>query len=389
MKKISSFPHSLLCAALALLMAACPLLHVGAQSRQASSFDDTYIFWGYPETYLSYQTKIACPLIDRMLQAYPPVTEPDLHRRMALVTLDQFLHDPSCTKRDGLYAFFNSRMAHMLEDMQQPVLSGVCIYKLYNSGFIIRTLKSTIAIDIVPGGESAYKPLLTDSVLYEIAGRCDALLITNADKRHANRKVAQAFADAGKKVLLPKGLWNSKEEAYITLGADTAQTLTLNADTVHILPGHNGNTRNNIYIINFPGRGIVAHTGAQDSETDLAWIAQLHDKYNIDILLTQSSNLNLGDMLKGFMPRLVITAHENDLERSIDRRDSYWAAQKRLDGLDATSIPSVIMTWGEAYRYADTESDNISKSANKVMINGVLYIERKGAVYTPSGVKVK
>ena len=53
------------------------------------------------------------------------------------------------------------------------------------------------------------------------------------------------------------------------------------------------------------------------------------------------------------------------------------------------NIPNVLMTWGETYDYADADSNKRSSSARKVLQNGILYIERKGSIYTPAGIKVK
>lgn len=382
MKHLSAIHYRLLVCLLAIL-AFSPAT---AQRRTQPAYWDEY--WNYPNVYLNDQAKVAYPLIDSMLQACPPETEMSQNRQMALITLDQFLHDADYSKRTALYTFVNERMARMLTTMDKPVFSGVRVYKLYNSGFILQTLKTTVAIDLVPGGNTN-KPFLTDSVITEIVRRCDALLITNSDSRHAKKSVAKEFATAGKKVFVPQGLWSGLGESVVPVGGDTVQTVEAAGMTLHILPGHNGKNTNNIYIMDFQGRGVVAHTGAQDNDADYDRISQIHSQYDTDILLTRSANLRLEDMLAGFQPRMVITAHENEMESTVDKRESYWATQKRLKRLAELNIPNVVMTWGESYDYADTESRNISSSASKVFINGVLYIERKGSIYTPAGIRVK
>ena len=389
MKHIFHIHNRLLRVGLACMTVITVTIPIAAQQRTpAYSFEKDYIFWGYPSIYLDYQARIAYPLIDRMLQAYPPTEEMDKNRRMAIIALDQFLHDAEYSRRDAFYKFVDTRMARMLAEMNQPVLACVRLYKLYDNGFILKTLKTTIAIDVIPGG-TTYKPFLTDSVIDEIASRCNVLLITNSDSKHANKNVAQAFVDKGKKVILPNGLWTKMEDDVVYAGADTIQTMEIGEMTLHILPGHQGNTKNNIYVMDFHGRGVVAHTGAQDNDADWSWIDKIHDKFNTDVLLTKSQNINLESMLAGFRPRMVITTNENEMESAVDKRESYWTTQKRMNSLAAIGIPNIIMTWGEAYDYADTESENISSSATKVMMNGVMYIERKGAVYTPTGIKVK
>lgn len=387
MKHSFTIPYRLLCLGWVGIMVAATALPLQAQRTQPGASVDDYVYWGSPATYLNNQAKVAYPLIDRMLDAYPPAKEVDKHRQMALVTLDQFLHDADYQRRTAFYTFINNRLNRVSDKMDKAMLSGVRIYKLYNSGFILKTKKTTIAIDLVPGGTTA-KPFLTDSALVEIVNRCDALLVTNSDNSHANRAVAKMFVDLGKQVLAPQGLWTKLGDEILNVGGDTTQVVKLDKMTVNVLPGHYGNTSNNIYVIDLLGCGIIAHTGAQDNDNDWAWIDRLHDQYNVDILLTKSQNTRLEAMLKGFQPRVVITSHENEMESSVDKRDSYWATQKRLKRLTDLSIPNVIMTWGETYEYADSESENISSSANKVYRDGRIYIERKGTLYTPSGIKV-
>jgi hypothetical protein len=68
-----------------------------------------------------------------------------------------------------------------------------------------------------------------------------------------------------------------------------------------------------------------------------------------------------------------------------------------MKDLARLNIPNVIMTWGETYDYDNTktadngytETDNNFSSARKVLLNGVIYIERKGSIYTTTGTKVK
>lgn len=383
MKHLFPFPCRLVSIVLLCLFS----LSSVAQRTQANAFDD-YVFWGYPNAYLNSQAQMAYPLINSMLQAYPPAVEMDKHRQMTFATLDQFLHEADYNKRDAFYSFVNARMSAMLSSIDEPVIAGVRIYKVYNSGVILKTLNTTIAIDFIPGGE-AYKPFISDSVINEIAGRCNALLITNTDALYANRNVAKAFVDAGKKVYVPKRTWTDLGEQIITIGADTIQDIELSGMTLHVLPGHNNNNRTNIYVMDFHGRGVVAHTGTQEIDTNLSWAEDIHKRYSVDVLLTKSQTTQMETILSDIKPRMVITTQENEMKSSIDRRESYWTTQKRLKSLAELNIPNVIMTWGEKYDYADNASANISPDATKVMIDGTLYIERKGSLYSPAGIKVK
>lgn len=368
------------------LMAMTAFLPVNAQ--KLSDFEKDYTFWGYPSYYLRYQAKVAYPLIDRMLTAYPPVKEIDANRRMALAALDQFLHDDEYYRREAFYTFVETRMIGMLDELDQPVQTGVRVFKLYNGGFILKTRKTTVAIDFVPGG-TTQKPFISDSIVFEVADRCDLLLVTSSAEQYANRDVANVFIASGKQVILPEGLWTNLDEDVLRIGADPDETIETGGMKLHVLSESPKNSTGSICVMDFQGSGIVAHASAQDMDADWTWAEQVHSRYDIDILLTKSQNADMETLLEGFRPRLVITAQENEMESAVDKRESYWTTQKRMKKLADLNIPNVIMAWGEAYDYADTESPNIvSTTAYKVMRNGVLYIERKGNTYTPTGIKV-
>lgn len=385
MKHLFSLPIRLVLTGMVFVIAS--VMSVSAQRKQATVSPDDYVYWGSAVAYLNAQAKVAYPLIDKMLEANPPMAEVNNQRRLALVTLDQFLHDAEYNRRTAFYSFVTDRMARATTKMEERVPQGIRVFKLYNSGFVIKTQRMTVAVDVVPGGTS--KAILNDSIIMELVDRCDLLLVTNSDSRHANRSVAKSFVDAGKMVYAPAGLWTNLGEGVEAIGADTVQTMTIDGMTLYVLPGHNGNAKNNVYVMDFTGSGVVAHTGAQDNDGDWAWIDKINEQYKVDILLTKGQSIQLESMLRGFAPKMVITSHENEMESGVDRRESYWATQKRMQSLAELGIPNVVMTWGEVYDTTGTLSGSGSSSASKRLINGVLYIERKGSVYTPAGVKVK
>ncbi len=386
MKKIFTRLHNLLRISLVGMLTTVIIQPSSAQSSSGSAFDNSYIFWGSPAAYLNYQAKIAYPLIDQMLQANPPATEINPQRHLALTTLDLFLHDAEYQKREAFYSFIDSRLYRAICSLdEEKMSSGVEIYKFYNCGFVLKSAKTTIAIDIVQGGTS-YKPCVHDSIIYELVNHCDALLITNNEAGHANKKVASIFINSGKKVYAPEGvLTNIDGINYV--GEDGEQTVELGGMTLHVLPVQNGKKTNNIYIMDFSG-SIVAHTGGQTGNDDLAWIDQVHNKYKIDVLLTKSQNTDLESILAGIKPGMAITMGENEMVSAVDKRESYWTTQKRLQDLDKLSIPNIVMVWGERFHLGDNNSSNSSAKAEKKIIDGVLYIMRNGNTYTTSGMKV-
>ncbi len=324
-----------------------------AQMPEKNPRENQLIFWRYPDNYLENQACVAFTAIDEVLQAYPPQKEMTLPRKMALISLDQLLHDTHNDKQEPFYTFINTRMQRMLEDMNRPVKKGMRIYKLYNDGFIIKTKQATVAIDLVPGGPKD-RPFIADSIIYKIAGQCDAMFVSHAHGDHANIGIAKAFASRGKLVIAPKGLWVGEDPMIQQLlDADKAVDVPfkeLNM-TLHILPGHQDDIPNNIYVMEFHGCGTVAHTGDQWNEEDVVWIDDVNKQYKIDVLIPNCWINQMERSLKGFGPKLIITGHENEMEHTIDHREAYWITMKKFERMQGLGIPNVLMTWGESYEY--------------------------------------
>lgn len=333
---------------LLLYVATMPIL---AQERPKQNPREQYcIFWGYPDNYLDNQARVCFDKVDEVLRANQPSAKENLARDMALLSLDMLLHDTRNDNSPAFHHFINSRLKEMLKDMDKPVKKGVKIYKAYNDGFIIKTKTATIAIDLVPGGKKD-QPFINDSLLMAIAERCDAMFISHAHGDHANLRVAKAFADAGKTVIAPKGLWtNVHPNIRQLLDADTAVTVPFEQldMSLHILPGHQDDMYNNIYVMQFKNGISVAHTGDQYNQEDLAWIDHIHQNRTIDILLLNCWVNSLERTVRGFNPKLIITGHENEMEHSIDHREAYWMTMHKYASL---SYPNILMTWGEHYIY--------------------------------------
>ena len=212
-----------------------------AQTSDTNPYAGKYIYWDFPSDYKLAQAAEAYSAIDDMLLAYKPAVGIPLPRELALVSLDQLLHDTSNDATQPFYNFINTRMKHVLEDLDRPVTHGLRIYKLYNDGFIIKSPKAAVAIDLIPGGSDS-KPFIADSVIYAIASKCDALFISHCHADHANLNIAKSFAARGKRVIAPKDLWVGIDPLIQPL-AEHKETHIVFDDldlTLHVLPGHQG-----------------------------------------------------------------------------------------------------------------------------------------------------
>lgn len=345
------------------ILAAFALLGVvipsSAQSADGNPNAGQYIYWDCLSDYKLGQATTAFTAIDGMLQAYPPEKKIPLPRKLTLASLDQLLHDNDNDATEPFYTYINTRMQRVLKNLDIPVTEGLRIYKLYNDGFIVKSSKATIAIDLIPGGPAA-KPFLTDSVVYGIAGKCDALLISHFHSDHANLNVAKAFAESGKLVIAPKNLWvgihplirpMEEEDQEMEIEIDSLDV------TLHVLPGHQEDVYNNINVVDFRNAGTVAHTGDQwGNLKDLEMMDTVHVNYDIDVFMPNCWMDSLERAIKGFAPSLIITGHENEMEHTIDHREAYWLTIQKMEKMANLNIPYVLMSWGEWYEYRKEET---------------------------------
>ena len=337
----------------AVLLLSTALLTAHTTGQNPNS--DNYIYWGNAAEYKLNQASEAFTAIDNVLLTYlPEMNEPQMQRELALVSLDQLLHDTDNDATEPFYTFINKRMYRVLKDLDKPVEKGLRIYKLYNDGFIIKSNKATVAIDLIPGGSDA-KPFIVDSIIYGIAGKCDALFISHVHPDHANLNIAKSFAARGKRVITPNGVWADVDPYIQPLevgGVETDIEFEELDITLHVLPGHQDNIYNNINVVEFHGIGTVAQTGDQWYCCDIGWIDHVHEKYDIDVLMPNCWIHDFERHIRGFNPKLIITGHENELgEHSIDHREAYWITIKKMQLMPDINIPYILMTWGEWYDY--------------------------------------
>src|SRR5699024_7738566 len=146
-----------------------------------------------------------------------------------------------------------------------------------------------------------------------------------------------------KTVVAPPDLWEDdviyKEIMHLDRGTEEIHRLNLaNGNTIEvtILPGHQRykkevdpvyNVLNNIAVVKTSENFTMVHTGDQDDQTyrdDLVWIENIKESFDVDILMVDAWPKDLSLLIEGIKPKLVFSAHENELHHSIDHREPYW-----------------------------------------------------------------
>lgn len=316
-------------------------------------------FHGNPEYYLEVQGSHIFKLVDQALDEYPPVPGASTIRKSILFNLDALLHDTKFDNSEYMREFCDSRVSKTVARFQTPVKKGMDVCKVYNEGFVARTKSVSIAFDLVRGtylASGAHKGsgyrIVADDQMAAIIDKCDVLFLSHNHADHVDRWVVDKFIAANKPVIAPtqilpdvKGVTHYRSETEVLSVEVPLKTgITL---AVKIFPGHQHPIMNNIYVVTTPEGYSVCHTGDQYSNTDFTWIESARvNAPKIDAMIMNCWTPKPMQTVKGFNPRYVITAHENEMGHSIDHREAFWLT---FDKFKECKYPYVVMAWGEGF----------------------------------------
>jgi L-ascorbate metabolism protein UlaG (beta-lactamase superfamily) len=268
---------------------------------------------------------------------------------LALYNVDAVLHNTIFDKSEPLMDYMKSRIQNVIDGLKAPQMADMTIYKLYNDGFIVRTKSVTVAFDLVMG--STYQ-LIPDELMAQLVDLCDIMFLSHNHRDHVDPGVVKMFTDRGKQVVGPdEALPDNMEMTHFRKEqiADLNITLPNSKLKIKVLPGHQDELQNNIYVITTPENLTFAQTGDQYHREDIPWIATVKNHIpKVDVLLINCWAMELKTHVDGFNPELVITGHENEMGHTIDHREAYWMSYLKLDELE---YPYSLMTWGECYDF--------------------------------------
>jgi hypothetical protein len=312
-------------------------------------------FFSQPYKYLSWQTSNLLSFAEAALLKYPPRLPDPIERKMALLMLDAVFHDPEAPNLPSVQDFHHSRTVHALNEIEKTqVKKGALIWKLYDMGIIIRTKSLTVAFDLVRGKSSKSENFaLSEDLMTKIADQCDILFLSHNHRDHVDDWVIQKFLDQGKPVV---GTVEILKEApfYNKIIHPTNQTpfqkkilIGKRNLEVAIYPGHQGAMLNNVTLVKTPEGMTFCQTGDQANEDDFPWIDTIGKNYKIDILIPNCWTPDPLRIAKGFNPKLIIPAHENELGHTIDHREAYALDYSRWN----VPYPKLILAWGESFHY--------------------------------------
>lgn len=335
-------------------------LYLYAQNHEISDPSKKTDWWGDVDGYLNQQARVSLDMVNRVLKQHPPALEQTLERKMALLLIDNVLHEEKAAYRPAVQDFLRIRIEQAIKEIGiEEVTEGAVIWKLYNHTFVVKTPSVTIGFDIQRGLSGVEGMTLPNEMIQKLIGEVDILFVSHLHRDHADPWVAEMFLNQNKPVITPPGLWNDKDFYSKILHPDrlaaVTQKVQLPAKGFNLQfvcnPGHQGDQiLNNVYLVFSPEGLSFSHTGDQSNLEDFAWIDQVCGKYRVDVLMTNSWSVYPEHRLaRGFRPKLILPGHENEMGHTIDHREPYWLNDNRLG--DPGIFPWIQLIWGEKIHY--------------------------------------
>ena len=313
-------------------------------------------YWGQPELYLQHQAYYMLDLADKALNENPPQANVNLDREMALLMIDAVTHEPAPKDNPAVKDFLAKRMNRVIEDLAKPFKNkkGLRVYKLYNCGMLFRTRDMTIAVDL--NGRDGM--LISDDVMEKIVDKIDILFYTHNHSDHADNHVREICHKKHVPIYATDEIFATDATVHHvryndlhTFGIEHPKGTII----VNVLPGHQSEVQNNIWIVTMPNGKVVGATGDQwkEEKADLKWLRDIHTRLpKIDVLAMDCWIHDYDEHVDAFRPRVLITQHENEIgAHGIDHREAYWMTMYKNKHFHKSTTPYVLMTWGEWYDY--------------------------------------
>lgn len=293
--------------------------------------------------------------VDHVLSQHPPAwPEPEIRRR-ALYMLDEPLHVLSAPIEPPVCEFLNRRIEKSVLEIESEIVSdGITIWKLYNHGFIVKSPEATLGFDLHRGPFESFH--IKSDLFDRILQAAQVLFISHEHGDHADKYAVSRMMESGKPVIAPPDLWqdDALHSQLIKPERDwkIEHRLTLDDTPImfRVFPGHQGaKLLNNVYMVELPCDHHIMHTGDQSDSSDFdVWIDDIHEAFDVDVLIPNCWTTDLPRLLRGVCPRLVITGHENELAHKVDHREAF---SKTYSHIVEEQIPVLVMAWGERYHF--------------------------------------
>ena len=329
-------------------------------AQEQTDQDKKTDWWGDIDGFLNQQAKITLGMADDLLKLNVPAGVEPLERKMALLMIDNVLHDEKAAYRPAVQTFLQKRIENAVDEIRSSeVKQGAVVWKLYNHAFVVKTPSVTIGFDIQRGITRIEGFSLKKDLIQQLIDVVDVLFISHFHGDHTDEWVAERFIAQNKPVVSTPDLWINlpiyQQILHPERKANMIQEISLPLKGFRLkvinYPGHQGETiLNNVYLVFSPEGISFAHTGDQSNLKDFEWIDTVGDNQHVDVVMANSWSVYPEQRIaKGFRPGLIIPGHENEMAHTIDHREPYWLNYQRLG--DPKIFPWVQLAWGEKFNY--------------------------------------
>ena len=227
-------------------------------------------------------------------------------------------------------------------DRPNPEPGVMELVKVYNLGYFLRTSERTVAIDVKWEGTAAEAE--------KIASKVDIFFLSHPHGDHYSNVLMHALSAARKTVVLPSDVvpmdqWDGK----IVINDDIIKPIDVCGITMQVIRGDQGQgTPNNGYILAFDGWRLLLQGENSHQKID----ERFKDFDAPDLIIAPSWNgiRHLFEVVRdmpGYDSKKVryIPGHENELNHTVDHRESYRELFTRKDRLGSPEefYPTVIL----------------------------------------------
>jgi len=311
--------------------------------------------------------------VDAALRANPPVFPPTLARQEALMALDGPLHLVHANRFESVRRFYLDRIGRAIEQIENTRVSqGAAIWRLYNSGMVLRTASVTIGCDLVRGWrETAGSPAceLSDEWARRLSEQIDVMTVSHAHEDHLDEPLRDLLLARGVPIIVPPGVYeglvdNRRIICPRRVGPRAA------ANQVHRLrplalaggrelrlnpyPGHQGELPNNMCLFATAEGMSFLHTGDQSTNQDWEWIDQIREHHDVDVMMVNTWTNDPWRLIDGVDPRLVLSMHESEMTHTPNHRESNWSTYRVFRMRE--DRPAHVLAWGESLTYSPPAS---------------------------------
>ncbi len=255
--------------------------------------------------------------------------------------------------------------------------SGATVWKLYSSGFLVKTPTTTFAIDVVEGpyknikgspeDDPDYIFKWTEPMRQEFAGLVDVMFITHWHYDHISYALIEDLVEAGKTVVVPqqlKDFW--KEESFasrltvlepgidrpiagLAVRVHNGVQYMVKDDEGNYISSEQHDAENNVYLIRSGDGPTFHHHGDNRGRSYEDWMRKtLDDGWTVDVWLTKTIIPEIGKIIRP----IIVPSHEHEmghkpkhgLRRLAPWHDSFMKGRYE-------EKKAVILTWGESVRF--------------------------------------